>query len=125
MTDVAQVIDRYIAIWNEPDPGRRRDLISRTWTEEATYVDPMVAAEGHAAIGATVAAAREQFPGLEFRLAGPVDAHHDVVRFTWELGPVDDPESLVVGFDVAVQAEDGRLRQVIGFLDKVPAALIG
>jgi hypothetical protein len=24
---------------------------------------------------------------MVFALGGPVDAHHDIVRFTWELGP--------------------------------------
>jgi hypothetical protein len=52
-------------------------------------------------------------------LGRPVDAHHDLARFTWELGPVD-AEPLVIGFDVAVLSDDGRIRTVHGFLDKVP-----
>ena len=87
MTDACPVIERYIAIWNESDPVRRSELITRTWTEDATYVDPLVVAKGHDALDATVAAAQEQFPGFVFRLAGPVDAHHHVARFTWELSP--------------------------------------
>lgn len=122
MTDVAPVIDRYIAIWNETDPARRRDLIARTWTDDASYVDPLVAAESRDAIDAAVAAAQSQFPGFAFRLAGPVDAHHNLARFTWELAPAASADALVVGFDVAVLADDGRLRTVHGFLDKVPTA---
>jgi hypothetical protein len=57
---------------------------------------------------------------MTFRLAGPVDAHHDQARFTWELGP-DGADALVVGFDVAQRDSDGRLALVLGFLDKVPA----
>jgi hypothetical protein len=30
--------------------------------------------------------------------------------------------AVVVGFDVAVATDDGRLRDVHGFLDRVPAA---
>jgi SnoaL-like domain len=120
MNDVCPVIERYIAIWNEPDPVRRRALIARTWTEDATYVDPLALAEGHDAIDATVTAAQAQFPGFVFRLSGPVDAHHHVARFTWELAPGADADAIVVGFDVAVFAGDGRLRAVHGFLDKVP-----
>ena len=66
-------------------------------------------------------AAQGQFPGFTFRLAGTPDAHHDVVRFTWELAQ-GDAEALVVGSDVALLAEDGRIGAVAGFLDKVPAA---
>jgi len=67
-----------------------------------------------------IAAVQAQFPGFVFTLLGPVDAHHGQARFTWGLGPAN-AEPLVIGFDVAVAAEDGRLRTVLGFLDKVPA----
>ncbi|MCW2860664.1 MAG: hypothetical protein JWP48_2372 [Actinoallomurus sp.] len=42
------------------------------------------------------------------------------MRFWWELGP-QGGEAVVVGFDVAVIAQDGRIQVVHGFLDKVPA----
>ena len=54
-----------------------------------------------------------------FSLAGPVDAHHQQARFTWGLGP-EGAEPLIVGFDVAVTDDDGKLVTVLGFLDKVP-----
>ena len=121
MSDINTTIDRDIAIWNETDAERRQDLIVQTWTEDATYVDPLVAIEGRAAIDATIASIQERFPGHTFRLAGPVDAHHNLARFTWELAPTEAAEPLVIGFDVAVISEDGRLQDVHGFLDKVPA----
>lgn len=113
------VIDNYIATWNETDPARRRALVDQVWTDDARYVDPLADAGGKEAIDATIAAVQQQFAGLVFRLGGPVDAHHDIARFTWELGPAG-AEPIVVGFDVAVLAEDGRIRTVHGFLDKVP-----
>jgi SnoaL-like domain len=120
MTDVSTVIDRYINMWNETDASRRRDLIAQTWTDDASYIDPLVVAEGPDAIDATVAAVQTQFPGFAFRLASLVDAHHNLARFTWELAPNGADEAVVVGFDVAVLSDDGRLRDVHGFLDKVP-----
>jgi len=113
-----ELIERYIATWNEQDPAARRAAIDAIWTEDARYVDPIAVAEGRDAIDATIGAVQQQFAGLDFRLAGPVDAHHDIARFTWELA-AGDGEALVVGFDVAV-IEDGRIRTVHGFLDKVP-----
>ncbi|MCP2340506.1 nuclear transport factor 2 family protein [Actinomadura rupiterrae] len=121
MNNAQQQIERYIAIWNETDPAARRAAIDEVWAEGATYTDPLAAVEGRDAIDAVIAGAQGQFPGLVFRLAGPVDAHHDIVRFTWELGP-EGAEAPVVGFDVAVLDEDGRIAKVHGFLDKVPAA---
>ena len=37
LNEFTDLIDRYIAIWNETDAARRRDLIARTWTEDAAY----------------------------------------------------------------------------------------
>lgn len=114
-----KVIGKYIESWNETDAEARRALLEELWTEDGSYVDPLVAAEGLDAIDATIAGAQQQFAGLEFRLVPGVDAHHNLARFSWELGPAGG-EAIVVGFDVAVLAEDGRLRAVHGFLDKVP-----
>ncbi|WP_422740131.1 nuclear transport factor 2 family protein [Micromonospora sp. WMMD729] len=120
-TSFDALAERYIAIWNETDPARRRTQIAEVWAPDARYVDPLTVAEGRDAIDATIAAVQGQFPGLTFRLAGPVDGHHDQVRFTWELGP-DGVEAPVVGFDVAVLDGNGQVREVLGFLDRVPVA---
>jgi hypothetical protein len=116
-----ELIERYIATWNEQDADLRRKLIDEIWADGASYIDPLVVAEGRDAIDATIAGVQQQFPGWGFRLAGPVDAHHNIARFTWELAP-EGAEAIVVGFDVAVLTEDGRLANVHGFLDKVPTA---
>ena len=114
------LIDRYLACWNETDSTTRRDLITKTWADDANYIDPLVDARGHDAIDAAIAATQGQFPGHVFALAGPVDAHHDVARFSWGLRR-DGDEALVIGSDVASVSADGRLTRVVGFLDKVPS----
>jgi putative transposase len=86
MTEINALIDNYIAIWNEGDPERRRALIAQTWTEDASYVDPMMTGAGPAGIDAMIAQAQQQFPGHRFELAGAPDAHHDRVPFTWLKG---------------------------------------
>ncbi|WP_049569798.1 nuclear transport factor 2 family protein [Nonomuraea sp. SBT364] len=119
MKNIDELIARYIATWNETDPAARRAAIDELWSADGVYTDPMGVAAGTAAIDATIAAVQEQFPGFRFTLGGPVDAHHDIARFTWELAQ-DGAEALVVGFDVAVFTADGRIDRVHGFLDKVP-----
>jgi len=116
--DLAQ---RYIDAWNQTDPTARRAAVDELYSPDARYVDPLAVAEGREAIAATIGAVQAQFPGFVFRLAGPVDAHHDQARFGWELGPAGQ-EAPIVGFDVAVTDAAGRLQTVLGFLDKVPAA---
>jgi hypothetical protein len=83
-------------------------------------VDPLTAAEGREAIADMIGAVQEQFPGFVFRLSGPVDGHHNQARFGWELSPAG-ARATIVGFDVAVSDDSGRIRTVLGFLDKVPA----
>ena len=38
MTDIATFVDRYINIWNEPDPDRRRLTIRELWHEDAHHL---------------------------------------------------------------------------------------
>ena len=87
MTDISLVVDQYIAIWNETDAGRRRDLIARTWTEDASYLDPVLSGDGHDGIDAMVRGVQERFPGHRFRRTGAIDAHHDRVRYATQSSP--------------------------------------
>jgi hypothetical protein len=119
---LAELAERYIATWNETVPAARRHLVGQLWAAEVRYVDPLAAVTGPDAIDAMLGAVQEQFPGLRFRLAGPVDAHHDQARFTWELTAEDGDEPVAVGFDVIERDADGRLALVLGFLDQVPAS---
>jgi hypothetical protein len=118
MSNFTDLVDRYIAIWNESDDERRRDLIARTWTEDSTYLDPMVRGEGRGGIDAMIRGVQAQFPGLLFRRTSEVDAHNDRVRFAWELGPEGGP-ALAGGVDFGVVVGD-RLQAVTGFLDFAP-----
>ncbi|WP_043628401.1 nuclear transport factor 2 family protein [Nonomuraea candida] len=120
MSDVKELVERYLAAWNETDAQARRNLVAQVFAENATYTDPMAAVRGRDSLDATIAAVQQQFAGLRFSLGGSVDAHHDIARFTWHLG-AEGAEPLVIGFDVVV-IDDGLISQVLGFLDRVPAA---
>jgi hypothetical protein len=122
MTATPDLADRYLAAWNETDPAARTASMATLFADDVRYTDPLVTAEGRAVLDATIGAVQQQFPGFVFRLAGPVDAHHDQLRFTWELGPAGE-DAPVAGFDVAVVDDGGRIRTVLGFLDRVPAAV--
>lgn len=122
MDTFEELAQRYIATWNETDPTGRRQAVDELYAEDARYVDPLAVAEGREAIAATIGAVQGQFPGFRFRLAGPVDGHHDQARFGWELGP-EGADAPIVGFDVVTTDGGGRLQSVLGFLDKVPATI--
>jgi hypothetical protein len=119
MTDPAAIANRYIALWNETDPVRRRALLAEGWTENAAYVDPLAKGEGQDEISALIGAVQQRFPGFLFTLAGRANGFADRLRFSWALGPASEAD-MIKGTDFAV-VEDGKLRSVTGFLDKVPA----
>ena len=119
MTQTETAVDGYFTMWNEADPQRRRAAIAASWTDDASYVDPMFTAQGHDGLEQLAAGAQQQFPGHRFRRTTPVDAHHDRARWGWDLvGPDGTP--VVVGVDYALLAEDGRIREITGFFDQLP-----
>jgi hypothetical protein len=73
MTAPATVADRYIALWNETDADRRRDLLARDWSADATYVDPLMRAQGRRGPGA-----RRRF--RRARPRGPPEPGHRLPR---------------------------------------------
>jgi hypothetical protein len=119
MNTLTDLIDRYIATWNETDAGRRRDLIAQTWTENASYLDPMLQGEGRSGIDTMIATVQERFPAHRFRRIGDVESHHDRIRFSWEFAP-DGGMVVAKGTDFGVVTPDNQLTTVTGFFDPVP-----
>ena len=117
---MSDLLETYLACWNETDPAARRARLETHWTADATYTDPLADVAGLDALDATIAAVQAQFPGWVFAPGGPVDAHHEQARFTWTLGPAGE-DAPVAGSDVVVTDEDGRITTVLGFLDRVPS----
>lgn len=121
--DARRVVERYLDSWNQADGDARRAAIAELWSTDGTYVDPLADVVGHDGLASLIEAIQQQLPGHVFRLVdGSVDAHHNVMRFGWELVPTEGGEPVAVGFDVAVTGAEGRIENVIGFLDKAPAA---
>jgi hypothetical protein len=119
MSDLSATIDTYLDAWNETDPDRRSTLIEQVWAPDGRLIDPPLAAEGHTGISEMAATMHEHFPGHTFRRASGIDAHHDQVRFAWELvGP--DGTVALTGLDTGEVADDGRLRRIAGFFGDLP-----
>jgi len=113
-------VARYFEAWNAGEKEALTKAVTAAWTADGTYTDPLADVRGHEGIAAVIAGAHEQFPGFEFRLTGAVDGHHDLARFSWELVAVADGSAPVAGFDVITLSDDGRIRSVHGFLDRIP-----
>ncbi len=119
MADTDNLVDNYIAMWNETDADRRRALVAETVSDDADYLDPVMEGSGIDGIATMIGAAQTQFPGHRFTLVAGPEAHHDRVRFTWSLAS-DGGAPVAVGVDFVNLADDGRMRSITGFLE--PAA---
>jgi hypothetical protein len=115
---VEELVDRYIAMWNETDAARRRGLIAAIWADGASYLDPVLSGEGRDGIDAMVKAVHEKYPGHRFKRTSDVNAHHDRAQFAWELGP-EQGAVLVKGIDFATLSAEGRLKSVTGFFTEL------
>jgi hypothetical protein len=132
-----QLADRFIALWNEPDPERRRRMIAELWTEDGSQVlqppqemreiaarpglgmAATLEARGHAELEARAATAYEQWVGsgqLSFRRRDDVEQLDDVVKFHWEaVSP--DGEVTAVGLDFLVLGAEARIRRDYVFIE--------
>jgi len=122
MNDPTELVERYLAAWNERDARRRRDLIAKTYTEDASYIDPHRSGAGYEGLATMIAAVHERFPAsYRFRLASDVESHNGRLRFRWEAGGTEDAPLHFGGTDFCVVAADGRLASVTGFTDFAPS----
>jgi len=135
--EAEHLADRYVALWNEADPERRRRLIAELWTEDGSQIlqppqemreiaaSPGIGmaatleARGHAELEARAATSYERWvgsDGLSFRRRDDVDRLHDVVKFHWEaVSP--NGEVTAVGLDFLILATDGRIRRDYTFIE--------
>jgi hypothetical protein len=113
--DATALIDRYCAVWNEPDAVQRHALLAAVWGDGASYTDPSVFAGAGAALLAHIAAVRVQRPGAQVQRTSAVDVHHGVARFAWHVA-LPDGSTLPEGLDIALLSTDGtRIDRIVGF----------
>jgi hypothetical protein len=132
----AELAEKYIALWNEPDPDRRRQMIAELWTEDARHIlqppqeireiaaqpgiglTAILEARGHEEIEARAGSAYEHWvgsEGLSFRGRDDAERLGDVVKFHWEAVAKDDEVS-AVGLNFLVLAADGRIKRDYTFV---------
>lgn len=134
--DTDRLVQRYVAVWTEPDPAARRKAIEQLWTEDGAhvlhppveireaatalgFVNTTLEARGYDEIEARVARAYNDFvaPGeYVFQASGSAVRLHDIVKFRWEMVPVGGGEAAGGGVDVFV-LDYGRVRTDYQFPD--------
>ena len=120
MSDPTSIAQAYLDTWNATGEAQRRAMLAQHWTADASYVDPLMRGEGTEQIGGLVDAVQQRYPGFRFSLVGTPNGHGNFVRLSWALGP-GAGEAPIEGSDVVCLSE-GRIRRVIGFIDRAPSA---
>lgn len=137
MTDPIALVDRYVALWNEPDSDRRRAAITELWTEDGAHIlqppreirelaarpgiglTARLEARGHAALEARATSAYQEFVRdgqFRFRRRDNVERLDDLVKFTWEMVSTTG-ETAGIGLEVLILAPDGRIRRDYQFVE--------
>ena len=132
----AELAEKYLALWNEPDADRRRRTIAELWTEDGRHIlqppqeiraiaarpglamTAILEARGCEEIEARAASAYEHWvgsEGLSFRRRDDAEQLGDVLKFHWEALDKDG-ELFAVGLHVLVLAADGRIERDYTFV---------
>ncbi|WP_028066702.1 hypothetical protein [Solirubrobacter soli] len=135
MTHTHELIEQYIALWNEPDADRRRRMVAELFTEDGRYIlqppdevraiaarpgiglSAHLEARGHEQVLARATSAYEHWVGSEgmtFRGRDDADRVGDVVKFHWEA--VAGGEVVAVGLNFLALAADGRIERDYAFV---------
>jgi hypothetical protein len=132
----AELAEKYLALWNEPDGDRRRRLIAELWTQDGRHIlqppqelreiaarpgiglTATLEARGHAEIEARATSAYEHWvgsEGLSFRGRDDAERLGDVVTFHWE-AVAKDGEVVAVGLMFLVLAAQGQIERDYTFV---------
>ncbi len=132
----AELAETYVGLWNEPNAGRRRQMIGKLWTESGRHLlqppqeiraiaaQPGIAmtailqARGYEEIEARATSVYEHWvgsEGLSFRGRDDADRLGDVVKLHWE-AVAHDGTVFAVGLSFLVLAADGRIERDYTFV---------
>ncbi len=115
------LIERYVAMWNETDPNQRQERVAELFTQTAIRYNPVAIQHGREAIAEAVNTSHERFiaKGFRFRALDNALAHHDVIKFSWEM---IDSNSAVdsIGTTFLLLDPDQRIRLDYQFTEKNP-----
>jgi hypothetical protein len=104
--------ERYVALWNESDPGARRQGIEALWAPGGMHFMGTREACGYDALERRVTGSYEQSVrdrGNRFRALPGASALHDAVTFFWQMVPAASDEVLATGVAFLILDATGRI----------------
>src|SRR3954453_9450558 len=116
---VDDAVATYGAAWNETDEDKRRELLTRSFADTGTYLDPTGAADSREALVAHIGGFHQMMPGHTIDMTSGVDVHGSVFRFAWAMNNGSEPA--LEGMDFGELAADGRISRIVGFFGPFPS----
>jgi len=94
MIDAQDLADKYVAVWNESDPERRRQQIAALWVPDGQHYTDVREARGYDALEQRIIGSYNKNVrdgGHRFRARQDARTLRDIVVLHWEmLSPADD-----------------------------------
>src|SRR4051812_40730748 len=102
LKDSEACMKKHLEIWSETDRQKRKQAIDELYAETCEVFDPNYADvfRGHDALMGLIDEVQSKFPGFVFTKRQQ-DEHHNIVKLTWSLGPLDQPDA-ITGEDVFI-----------------------
>jgi hypothetical protein len=117
ITDVDPIVQRYVAVWSEPDAAARKRAVAELWAPDGVEFVEGVRFRGHDGLVDRVAEAYGLFVASgEYHVTdnNHVTVHDDVVMFTIQLTYATGPQADEVAWAARVFLvldDDGRIVQ--------------
>jgi hypothetical protein len=111
MKDIASIVDRYIAVWNEGDPTERRQRIREVWAPDGTTCYRLMDARGYDAIEQRVVGSWEKWLGEGKHVFRPKSfgVHHNVIKLEFIMVRVPGEDVEANGLCYLLLNRDGRI----------------
>lgn len=136
--DPSALVDRYVAMWMEPDASTRRRRIREVWALDGRQIleppqairevaravgfpHPALEVRGYGALEFRVTRAHQEFiaPGsFTFQRSGEAVRVGDAVKFRWEMRSLADGSLAAAGLDLLLLDAEDRIRLDYQFIER-------
>jgi uncharacterized protein YndB with AHSA1/START domain len=112
-TDLPTRVDRFFALWSEPDPAARATALADLVTDDVVFRDGFAALTGPDDLAAHIAASQQHMPGLTLTREGAPLHCQGTALVDW-VARAPDGTPRARGTNVLDLAPDGRLHRIVG-----------
>jgi hypothetical protein len=112
MSEAEALADRYVALWNDPNPAQRRNTIYSLWAPEGVHYMGTKEARGYDALEERIKGSHERNVrdgGYLFRRAKTPQFLKNAVAFNWEMFSVNGCEVAAESSGLLILDERGRI----------------